>query len=350
MNIDKNVIKNIYDRLQDGLSHDVFTARLMYFLTEDEEHIWKLSDMLYNEGNYTHKIEELIALKKSGRKIIFYGAGTRGRRCKVFSSRHGLHADVFCDKSLNKQKNGFLDLPVITPNELTTMYGSSIVVITASPVYADEIKHDLRKLGFTSNIYDFFSDDRKWSYFEYDFLQPVENEVYVDCGVLDGDTIKEFINFSNGKYKKIFGFEPDTKSYRRTLDNLHGYERVQVYNKGVWSEETELLFTELGDGGSNINADGTVKIPVTMIDKMVGDDVVTLIKMDIEGAELEALKGAAKTIKRCKPRCAISIYHKPEDIIELPFYLQSLVPEYKFYLRQQSVLGNAETVLYALVE
>jgi hypothetical protein len=74
---------------------------------------------------------------------------------------------------------------------------------------------------------------------------------------------------------------------------------------------------------------------------------VTFIKMDLEGAELNALKGAEQTIKEQKPKLAISIYHKPEDIWEIPNLLLELVPDYKFYIRHYTLIG-AETVLYAL--
>jgi len=79
----------------------------------------------------------------------------------------------------------------------------------------------------------------------------------------------------------------------------------------------------------------------------VSDEPVTYIKMDIEGAELNALKGAANTIKKNKPRLAICVYHKPEDILEIPVFLSELVPSYQFYLRHHSQY-YIETVLYAV--
>lgn len=70
--------------------------------------------------------------------------------------------------------------------------------------------------------------------------------------------------------------------------------------------------------------------------------------MDIEGSELEALKGAVHTIQRDKPKLAICIYHKPEDMTEIPLYIKSLVPEYKFYVRHHSNCWT-DTVLYAVM-
>lgn len=71
--------------------------------------------------------------------------------------------------------------------------------------------------------------------------------------------------------------------------------------------------------------------------------------MDIEGSELEALKGAVKTIQRDKPRLAICLYHKPEDIVEIPRLIKNLVPEYKLYIRHY-IPYHFDTVLYAVID
>ena len=93
---------------------------------------------------------------------------------------------------------------------------------------------------------------------------------------------------------------------------------------------------------------GETCIEVMPIDEAVDlSERVTFIKMDVEGSELEALKGARRTIVRDKPKLAICIYHKPEDMLTLPWYIKSLVPEYKLYLRHHSVMAT-ETVLYAM--
>mgnify|MGYP002517000463 FL=1 len=81
---------------------------------------------------------------------------------------------------------------------------------------------------------------------------------------------------------------------------------------------------------------------------MVGDDKVTFIKMDIEGAEMEALEGAKRTIKKNRPKLAISIYHKEDDLWEIPYYVLSRYPWSKIYMRHYSLTTN-ETVLYATV-
>lgn len=82
------------------------------------------------------------------------------------------------------------------------------------------------------------------------------------------------------------------------------------------------------------------------IDSVVGDDKVTFIKMDVEGSELQSLKGAQKTIRKNRPRLAISVYHRPEDLVEIAEYILELNPEYQFILRQYNS-NFWETILYA---
>ena len=98
---------------------------------------------------------------------------------------------------------------------------------------------------------------------------------------------------------------------------------------------------------SRIDENGEDEVEVRALDEVV-DGKVTFIKMDIEGAELQALFGAEKTIKKYKPKLAICIYHRLEDILEIPAYIHSIVPEYKFYIRHYS-FSTSETVLYATI-
>lgn len=85
------------------------------------------------------------------------------------------------------------------------------------------------------------------------------------------------------------------------------------------------------------------------LDNFLSDKKIDIIKMDIEGAELEALKGAKDIIERQKPCLCLSVYHKKWDVLELPLYIKSLNPGYKFYMRHHT-FGIWDTVLYAIDE
>lgn len=130
----------------------------------------------------------------------------------------------------------------------------------------------------------------------------------------------------------------------------NGIKNIDLFGKGTWSENGCISFAE-GVSQGQIDVNGTNAIETIKIDDAVAgyDGKITFIKMDIEGAELEALRGAGKTIRKDKPRMAICIYHKPEDLYEIPGYLLSLVPEYRFQVRQYTSM-NWETVLYVAVE
>ena len=93
-------------------------------------------------------------------------------------------------------------------------------------------------------------------------------------------------------------------------------------------------------------------VVIEQLDCVALDEViresVSLIKMDIEGREMKALAGAKTLITTYKPKLAICIYHKYEDLWEIPEYIHSLVPEYKFYIRHHGPFYT-DTVLYATV-
>ena len=122
---------------------------------------------------------------------------------------------------------------------------------------------------------------------------------------------------------------------------------LTIENIGLWSREDVLCFHGTGTSDSKIDTDGEMQIKVGKLDDIAYDKKISFIKMDIEGAEKEAILGAENIIRIQKPKMAVSIYHKREDIWELPKLLLEMNPEYRFYLRHYS-FRDAETVLYAV--
>lgn len=118
--------------------------------------------------------------------------------------------------------------------------------------------------------------------------------------------------------------------------------------EGAWSKKERLYFSDENECGMITGKPSDIYIDCDSIDNMVdSDEKVTFIKMDIEGAELEALKGAVDTIKRCHPKLAICVYHKREDLITIPQFIKSIDKSYKLYLRAHYPYVS-ETVLYAI--
>ena len=187
---------------------------------------------------------------------------------------------------------------------------------------------------------------------------PLNDEVFVDGGAFDGDTIRKMMKLAKEKrvYRHIYAFEPDPKNYSKLCQFVSDDTNIKCYEKGLYSKETTLeFFNDLG-GASRVKSAGEsdinhkpIKIEVCNIDNVIKDRV-TYIKMDIEGSELEALKGAEKTIRLNKPKLAISLYHKIEDFWEIPKYIKEIVPEYKLYANHHKLWYECvDTVLYALI-
>jgi len=177
-----------------------------------------------------------------------------------------------------------------------------------------------------------------------------ENEVFLDCGLYHGETTFKFLKWCNRNYKKIIAFEPNRDSYLFCLNQteIQNIKNFQMFNKGVWNKNETLHFKIVNGTDSFITSeDGEKLIETITIDEVLAGEGATFIKMDVEGAELNALYGAKITIQNYRPKLAICIYHKPEDIITILSYLYELVPEYKFYLRHYSTYSQ-ETVLYAI--
>nr|WP_302136129.1 FkbM family methyltransferase [uncultured Schaedlerella sp.] len=195
----------------------------------------------------------------------------------------------------------------------------------------------------------YLADNRQY-FNELTFCQNSENEVYVDCGAYIGDTIMKYASFTNGKYRKIYAFEPNKQNMLELNENVASLSNIEIINSGTWSERSILQFEEKGSASQIVNQGGKIMIPVITIDEVVNDDKVSFIKMDVEGSELESLKGAQCTISRNMPKLAICCYHKRDDILELYHYIKSFDNEKiksKFYLRHHSN-SVYETVLYAI--
>jgi FkbM family methyltransferase len=188
-------------------------------------------------------------------------------------------------------------------------------------------------------------------YFEPGILSFSKEEVFLDCGAYIGDTVEQFYQEVSGKFKRVYSFEPDRSNFFKLTDIARKLDplRVVSVNRGVYHSTGEMSFRELGgidtriDGGEN-----SVSLPVVSIDDFLKNkEAATFIKMDIEGAEVDALLGAEKTIQKNKPKLAISVYHKAPDLWKIPLLIKSLNKDYRLYLRHYTN-EITETVCYAV--
>lgn len=211
-----------------------------------------------------------------------------------------------------------------------------------------EVYYDAIRYRKTHNPKDAPKYSKHDQYFVKDIVPLTDSEVFVDCGAFDGDTMKAFIKATKGRYQHIVCFEPVEEFHQRLKKRGQG-KNVTAICAGVYKETTTLHFNADGGKGSAISSasEHTIAIPVRAIDDVPECNNSTFIKMDVEGSELDALKGAKQTILRNKPKLAICIYHMQRDFVEIPNYIHNLVPEYQLYIRHHSFSIN-ETVLYAI--
>jgi FkbM family methyltransferase len=176
-------------------------------------------------------------------------------------------------------------------------------------------------------------------------------DVVIDCGAALGDTALYFAS-SVGPAGRVLSIEPNPaciEVFKANLDlNLHIKPRIQLIQSAVGNKDDVITLLQNGPS-SRISESGTLRVQSTMIDALVHTcslKAVHFIKMDIEGAELNGLKGAAHTIKKHRPKLAICLYHKPDDFDSIPRFLNELDVGYDFYLEHHH-MNDWETVLYA---
>lgn len=185
-------------------------------------------------------------------------------------------------------------------------------------------------------------------YYDLDILQCDENEVLVDIGAYIGDSAFDFID-NYGKYKKIYCYEMVEGTVETMRENLRPFKNIDIRCKGVGSHPDVMYMNGAkNDSGSILSDSGSARVEIVAIDDDIPEPV-TMIKMDIEGAEKEALKGCKNHILMDKPKLLICVYHSNTDILDIPKLINSMRDDYKFYLRTNGrQYGPSETVLFAL--
>lgn len=207
-------------------------------------------------------------------------------------------------------------------------------------------------MGYSSgNISLFLLENDHKQYFA-DF--PISGKGYsrfVDCGAFTGDTIADLFQHCN-KIEELFLFEPEADNLLILIDflnkNKEKAEKIVLFPCGVWNQIEQVRFEKNGSAASAISNTGDSFIQCISIDAALTGFSPTFIKMDVEGAELEALHGAENTIKQNQPDLAICLYHSLTHFWEIPSFLKRICPEYKLFLRTYGAAGF-ETVLYAMV-
>lgn len=184
------------------------------------------------------------------------------------------------------------------------------------------------------------------------------HEVFVDAGAYVGDTVERFIWGNMGEFAHIHAFEPGPRQFK-------ALERRTARLIEEWAlDPASISLIQAGlsdvDGGGDIRdtgmaskieptqEEGSESVKVMTLDRYLAGRSVDFIKTDVEGMDMELLRGAQRTIRTCKPKLALAAYHCPDHLFRIAEYVRELVPEYKFYLRLHAYLLG-EFVLYCTV-
>lgn len=231
--------------------------------------------------------------------------------------------------------------------------------ITDNMAYIDKIQDKNKGNEYVDKSIISFSDD----------------ECFLDAGAYTGDSFLRFLRQTNYRFNAAYLFEPDPQNYDILQKQINkkimvgdtegkicykklsddSVNKIHIYNKGLYSHTAELEFSSNIGEASHISGNIPMKveeknervIQVIGIDEWIGDKKLSVIKMDIEGSEMDALNGAQNTIKKYIPNLIICIYHKKTDLWEIPLYIKTLANEYRFCIRHYN--SNLwDTVLYAI--
>jgi FkbM family methyltransferase len=176
-------------------------------------------------------------------------------------------------------------------------------------------------------------------YFPATLVAPRNDEVFVDCGAFDGDTIRSFLQLRGERFDQVIGFEPDPANFERLRAYVEQLpdtvrNRIELHRAATGLHCEKLRFTATGNMGAAISASGDVEIDCVALDKALAGRRPSYLKMDIEGAEPDALSGAAHIIGAHAPVLAICVYHRQDHIWRIPLLIRALHQDYRFYLRR----------------
>ena len=340
--------------------------------------------------------------------VLLFGAAKLSHVFIRFFKKNGTKILALSDNNKNiigKQIDG---IKIVNKNKIINLFGNDIQIVTTS-IYYLEILKDLKKLGFKkiftpmyfstlySNdfdvlvwkndtkliiknkklinlVYSYLSDNKSRQiflaiiifrlllienslknlrdsgseYFDRKIIYLSKNEVFLDGGAYDGDTIKMIIKESKNKFNNIYAFEPDNKTYKKLSNyvNKLADPRIKIYKFGLGNKKSTLNFTNEGNLQSKVIKYGETLINIITIDNFIKNKI-TYIKLDIEGFEKKAILGSKRTIKKYKPKLVICAYHNLYDLWELPILIKNIRPDYKIYLRHYSDF-LMDTICYAI--
>lgn len=351
--------RNVYSHLNDEISKKIFEAKLLYASTGDVGYITGLEPKYRNLSSDMQLYVEKLT---KGSHCLIYGTGRAGHYLAGRFKGFGVVVDAFVDNDDSQsQVDEATGIRILTEKELKdnkALYeGKTFIISYSVKDVALEVKARLmNEVGISEKdirmgIFDWRNNQGQY----FDFFEAKENEVFVDCGCFDGSTCYKFAGWCGHKgYEHIYSFEADPVNYEKSRKLLEPLGKCDLYPYGTSDVKKKVYFAADAFETSCIiseeeakkrNFEGVEQIETIALDDVLEGKRITFIKMDIEGAEYEALVGARRLIEENRPRMAISVYHKFEDFITLADLVLSMHSDYKISFRHYG-FDELETIMY----
>jgi FkbM family methyltransferase len=352
----------------------------------------------YYQGSYLHNFLD----HAKGKECFLFGASVAGFSAPDYLKKHDITPKCYIDNDKKKWGSQVQGLTVYSPDQLKEE-SEPLILITSDSVTA--IRNKLKSLGYNKNIYNLpglgcagsihelfdgnvihdnqdklvelesiLADNQSWSvlqgviksrltgdftYFDNIFetglffpkgIVTLSNqEIFVDAGAYDGDTVLNFYEKTDGCFNSIYSFEPDAGNFEKlqdTVNTLSNRQNIHCIQKGVFNKNGQISFSGKNIE-SKIDCSGLESIQIVALDDYLNKQSPTFLKIHVQGAELSALEGAKKMILAKKPKLAVILNQKPKDLWEIPLTIKSWVTDYKIYLRHHST-SCVNTVCYAV--
>lgn len=344
-----------------------------------------------------------------GESFILFGAGFLGQSTLAGLRKQGIQPLAFADNNPQLWGTSIDKVKVLSPQEAACQFGHKaafiVTICSGAPVH-----HQLQDLGVTElslgaltwrypdalsqyalglpdeiyqeaesvkRAYATWADEDsrqeylgqiKWRttldssglpphlspsqiYFPDDLVALVQNEVFVDCGAFDGDSVRELIKRQGDLFSHLFAIEPDPTNYQKLQTYVSSLpanirDKITMLPLAVGAQRETVRFNATGTIFSSVG-NGVLEVESVPLDQVLASHAPTFIKMDIEGAEQEALLGARQVVKQHLPVLAVCLYHRQAHLWQIPLLIRSLSSQYRLFLRRYS--GECwESVCYAI--
>jgi FkbM family methyltransferase len=353
-----------------------------------------LAGLESHEGGASAQAGTFDSIAQGASRVVIFGCGQLGRAILPAVTKAGLDVVAYADNNRSSWGTTFEGIPIVSPAEAVAKHNDDALFLVAIyngtppraqlrdlgckrivpfplffwhfssffPDAALELPH--RILESRSDVrrgYETLSDTKsreefaaqiQWrctldydclpspdpsidTYYPPDLIHLTPNEVLVDCGAFDGDSIRMFLERTGNSFRHIYAVEPDPRNRAALKSNLSALPEISILPYGVANRNETVSFNVTGTAGSRITANAdTASIECRKLDDLLEGPEPTFIKMDIEGAEPFAIEGATETIRKARPILAVCAYHKCEHLWTLPALMKAALPEYQIFLRR----------------